>query len=388
VNRRVVIIQEQVLQYRERFFTLLRPRLADSGIELILIHSNPQPHESVWKDTADLSWAHRAEPTIIPIAGRELVWQRIGRQLRNSDLVIVEQATRHLTTYLLMLEQVAGYRRVAMWGHGRNFNDERSVRSTEWLKARMSTVAHWWFAYTDLSADIVTALGYPTERVTVVQNSIDTRQLTAAVESIDDASSRSFLADLGLSGGHVGVFVGKLSDEKRLDFLLAASEVIRQLTGDFELLIAGAGVHEPLVRGFVESRPWARYLGPRFGPQKAQLLRSADLLLIPSFAGLVVLDSFASGVPLVASADLSHPPETSYIEDEVNGLFIADRGDPQAYGRAVAELLEDRERYERLVQGCRAARETFTIESMVERFASGIEQALARSTKPRRARRP
>lgn len=386
MSARIVIVQEQVLQYRERFFSLLRPRLADSGIQLSLIHSNPPSHEDVWKDTADLSWAQWVESKYIPIAGRELIWQRIGHQLRNSDMVIVEQATRHLSTYFLMLEQIAGYRRVALWGHGRNFDDLRSSRSAEWLKAKMSTAAHWWFAYTDLSADIVTALGYPAERVTVVQNALDTRQLTASVESIDDESSRSFLSGLGLSGRHVGVFVGKLSDAKRLDFLLAAADVVRQRTGDFELLIAGAGVHEPLVRRYVEARPWTRYLGPRFGPQKAELLRSADLLLIPSWAGLVVLDAFASGVPLVASADLFHPPETSYIEDGVNGLLVADRGDPQAYGLAVAELLEDRDRYERLVRGCRAARERYTIESMVERFASGVEQALAVSTKPRRAR--
>jgi L-malate glycosyltransferase len=386
VRARIVIVQEQVLQYRQRFYELLRPRLTEGGIELSLIHSNPPPQQDIWQDTADVSWAQRVEARSIPIAGRRLIWQRFGGQLQNSDLIIVEQATRHLSTYLLMLSQVAGHRRVAMWGHGRNFDQLRSSPSAEWLKARMSTAAHWWFAYTDLSADIVTALGYPRERVTVVQNALDTHELTAAVETIDAGSSRRFLSALGLSGRHLGAYVGKLADSKRLDFLFDAADVIRERTGDFELVIAGAGVHEPTVRDYVESRPWTRYLGPLFGPGKAELLRSAQLLLIPSWAGLVVLDAFASGVPLVASADLLHPPEVSYIESGVNGLLVSDRGDPQAYGLAVADLLQDRERYDRLVSGCRVARERYTVESMVERFAFGVEQAINVSTLPRRAR--
>jgi exopolysaccharide biosynthesis WecB/TagA/CpsF family protein len=37
------------------------------------------------------------------------------------------------------------------------------------------TKVDWWFAYNDLSAGIVRSLGYPEERITSVQNAIDTR---------------------------------------------------------------------------------------------------------------------------------------------------------------------------------------------------------------------
>jgi glycosyltransferase involved in cell wall biosynthesis len=383
----VVIVQEAILQYRGRFFELLRPRLADRGIDLTLVHSNPEPHDDVWKDSIDLPWSNRVAPRRLPIAGRELIWQRSGDLIRGSDLVIVEQATRHVMTYLLTMQQAIGYRRVALWGHGRNFNRAQASRPGEWAKARMSTVAHWWFAYTDLSAEVVAALGYPPERITVVQNAIDTHELAEAVAAISPQAAARSRDQLGLGGKHVGVFVGKLSDEKRLDYVFTAADVVRQRTGDFELLVAGAGVHEPMVRSLAEARPWARYLGPRFGLDKAELLRIADVLMIPSWAGLVVLDSFATGVPLIASADLPHPPETSYIEDGVNGRLVADGADPRVYGAAIADLLEDRERYDALVRGCHEARRHYTIEAMVDRFATGIEQALTAAPNHRRVRR-
>ena len=366
-----------MLQYRRGFYELLRRHLAEAGIELTLIHSNPPPHADVWKDAIDLPWSHRVEPRRFSVGTREVLWQPCIELLAGSDLVIVEQATRHLLNFVLAAEQRLGRRKVALWGHGRTFDPSHSRRVSEWVKARLSLSVHWWFAYTERSAAVVEALGYPRERITVVQNAVDTRWLADAVNSLDASAAAHMRDELELTGSHVGVFLGKFAVEKRLGYVFEAADAVRQRIGDFELIVAGAGSNEPLVRRLAATRPWVRVVGPRFGHEKAALLRVADVLLVPAWAGLVVLDAFAAGVPLAVSASQPHPPENSYLRDGVNGLVVEDGGSAVAFGHAVAELLEDPSLRATLRAGCRAARGRYSIEEMVSRFGNGVQQALA-----------
>jgi L-malate glycosyltransferase len=200
-QRKVAIVQEVVFHYRERFYELLREHLADAGIELVLIHSNPAPDDDVWRSCVDLPWAYRVEPRSFRFGGRRLVWQPCRRLLRGCELVIVEQGSRHLLNYLLMAEQSFGRRRVAVWGHGRNFDGHSASRFGELLKVRWSRLAWWWFAYNELSANVVvTDIGFPPERVTVVRNAIDTAQLRATVEAVSDGVLEVTRRRLGIRG--------------------------------------------------------------------------------------------------------------------------------------------------------------------------------------------
>jgi glycosyltransferase involved in cell wall biosynthesis len=378
VYRKVAMVQEVVFHYRERFFELLRAHLADAGIELVLIHSNPNPDEDVWDSCVDLPWAHRVEPREFRLGRRRLVWQPCRRLLRGCELVIVEQGSRHLMNYLLMAEQLLGVRRVAAWGHGRNFDGQVASRLGEALKARWSLRASWWFAYNEMSASVVaTDLGFPPERITVVRNAIDTTQLRALVAAVSDEELAATRQRLGIRGRHVGLYIGGLSPEKRLDHLFEGSDAVRGEVPDFELVVAGAGPERSSLDAFASTRPWVHAVGAVRGAEKAALLRSADLLLMPAWAGLVVLDSFAAGLPIAISGSLPHPPEASYLEHGNNGIVIDDDGDPRRYGLAIADLLRDEAELTLLRRGCLAAAERYTVESMAERFAEGVQRALA-----------
>ncbi|GGI05438.1 glycosyltransferase family 4 protein [Egicoccus halophilus] len=383
---RVVIVQAVVLQYRVPFYRLLRRRLDEAGIDLDLVHSNPPADQDVWGDAVDLPWAHHVPMRRLPLGGRELLWQRCRELVRRGDLVIVEQASRHVINYRLSLEQLLGRRRLAYWGHGRN-HAEQTSKVGEWVKARLTPQCHWWFAYTSESADLVAATGFPRERITDVRNAVDTQALAGLVDGLDVADRRRIRAELDLPEQHVGLFVGGLSHDKQLPDVIAAADAVRERVPDFHLVIAGAGPLEPVVREAAQRRPWLHYVGARFGAGKAELLAVADVLLIPAWAGLVVLDAFAGAVPPVASSDRPHPPEIAYVTDDVDGVLVADGGDPRVYGAAVAELLLDPRRRTRLAEGCRRSRASYTVEEMARRFADGIVQALSDEARPRPPRR-
>jgi glycosyltransferase involved in cell wall biosynthesis len=374
-RHRVAIVQEVVLHYRESFYELLRARLAEAGTELVLVHSNGE--DDVWESTVALPWAHHVPERRLRVGGREIVYQPCRQLLRGCELVIVEQGSRHLINYLLLAEQAIGLRRVALWGHGRNFNTIDASPVGERLKALGTRHAHWWFAYTDQAARIAEELGVSPNHITVVRNASDTTALREAVQQLDPDERRRTREQLGVTGGHVGLYLGSLAPAKRLDYLLDASDEVRATVPDFELLVAGAGTEEPLVRRFAETRPWVHVLGATHGQDKARALAAADVVMMPAAAGLVVLDSFAAGTPMAISSAWPHGPEADYLDHGRNGLVVEDGGDASRYGAAVAELLRSPDVREKLADGCRHGAVEYTLEGMVERFAAGIEQALA-----------
>ncbi len=212
-------------------------------------------------------------------------------------------------------------------------------------------------------------LGFPSEKITVVQNAIDTKRLASQVETarrMDEVSRCP----------HRCLFVGGMYPEKRLDFLLEGAQLIRDAVPDFELALIGAGPDQGIAERAASDYEWIRYLGPLFDDDLAKEYASARLVLMPGLVGLGVLDSFAAGVPMVTTAVPFHSPEIEYLVDGVNGVIVEDWDSVEAYAGAVTELLLDDRRREQLAHGCRESAKRYTVEEMVRRFADGVLLAL------------
>lgn len=375
-RRRVAIVYRIVPRYRLAFYELLRERLDARGIELALIYGQPGPEDAKKADTVDVPWGRYLPSRIVRLGGREIYWQPVLGAVAACDLVVVEQASKLLVNYPLMARQALGGPKVAFWGHGRNFQSGEASALGEWIKRQLSTRVHWWFAYNEASARIVADLGFPRERITDVRNAIDTRSLAAAADAVDEDQRARLRASLGLGGGPVGLFIGGMYPGKGLPFLLEACRRIRARVPGFEALFVGAGSEQAHVERATEHEAWIHYLGPRHGDDKARVASLADVMLMPRYLGLVVLDAFALGLPLITTDAPGHGPELAYLEHGVNGLVVASGDDPGPYADAVSELLLDPPRLERMRERCLRDREAYSIEEMARRFADGIEAAL------------
>ena len=141
--------------------------------------------------------------------------------------------------------------------------------------------------------------------------------------------------------------------------------------------MAGDGDERSRVEAAARTRPWIRCLGRVDDlPARARLLSFADALLVPGLVGLVALDSFAAGAPLVTTAVDFHSPEIEYVKDGVNGVVAPRPDDAHAYAERALEAMTGERLRERLLRGCREARQVFTLEAMVDRFAGGLHTAL------------
>lgn len=368
--KRVVIVQETLPNYRVPLFEEIRSQGARLGVEVSVVHGHAPGARGHRLSTGRLSGAVTVRNRYLPGPGENgaLVWQPALRSAAKADLVVVEQANRLLLNYVLLLWRWVGGPRVAFWGHGRNFQSSAQSQA-ERVKARLVKAPDWWFAYTTGVAEYVGAVGFPRSRVTVVGNSIDVRQLREDVDRL-----RAEVPDT--EGATRCGFLGGLHVHKRLDLLFDAADAVAARLPTFELWIAGTGEQQPAVEAFVANRPWATYVGAVTGEQKAALLGSSQLLLVPGLVGLVVLDAFAASLPLVTTADALHSPEIEYLDDGVNGVVLAPGTDAAAYADAVVALLEDAHARERLSRGSRQAAESHTVEAAAARFVAGLVAAV------------
>ncbi len=368
--KRVVIAQRRLTHYREPLFDTLRERLRERGVELDLLVGRGTPQEEKKQDVGYLSWA-KTIPTHY-LAGGRLCWQPLKIHLEEGDLLIVTQENKLLQNHLLMLKPRRF--KLAFWGHGANLQSGNPGGFKERFKRWTTNRVDWWFAYTQISADLVKAAEFPDERITVLNNAVDTAEMQRQQQSVTQEETQALRATLGFGARPVGAYVGSLYADKRLDFVFDAAEAIRSVVPDFHLLIVGEGPERDKVQAWCAARPWARWVGARFDREKMAYLSVAQVMLNPGLVGLGILDAFVCGVPMLTTDCDLHSPEIAYLENGVNGLMTAD--DLNAYVGACVRLLREEGALAVLRAGCAAAALEYTVENMAQRFSDGIERCL------------
>lgn len=375
---RVVFVQRTLRRYRVPFLEEVRDRLADEGVELEVVHATTTLG-GARRDVGEVPWATEVPARVIPLGPNGLVWLSLRHRLRHADLVITEQASRLVSNLALAARRLIGLPPpFALWGHGRNLGEGAS-RAGEALKAWLTRRADWWFAYTEGSARIVEAHGFPADRITVFSNATDTSALAAARRELGPDDVARARSSLGLVGDDPCLFVGNYAAAKRLDLLLEAADLVRAEVPGFELLLVGSGDQEQELAQAAAERPWMHVLGQRFDGDLAEVAAICRLLLVPAWAGLSVVDSFALALPIVVSAGLPHPPETEYVVDGVNGVVSDDGGTAGGYARTVIGLLREPERLAALAAGASASARDHTVEAMARNVTAGILAALERA---------
>lgn len=368
--RRVLVVQRRLPHYRIPFFDILRRALAAEGLELALAYGEPTVVEASKNDSGSLDWAMRL-PTRYFLRGR-LCWQPFRNLARDAALTIVTAENKLICN---LFEQFgAPARRVALWGHGANLQGDRSSWR-ESFKSRVALRADWWFAYTDMSRGLVERLGFPSDRITVLDNAVDTAELKAQFASVTTEAKASLRELLKVGQGPVGVFIGSLYEEKRIEFLLDAALAIRAVMPSFELLVIGTGPQISLVDAASAMNPWIKALGVLKGAQKAAAASLGDVMLNPGLVGLNILDSFAGGLPMLTTDCGLHSPEIAYLEPGRNGEMTVNKLD--AYVQATLNLLQDSARCAAMRTACLEDANRYTLAHMSQRFTEGVLNALA-----------
>lgn len=368
---RVVIVQRRLTHYRVPFFNRLRALLCQEGIELQLLIGEGTLAEKQKKDEGFLDWAITI-PTRYLLDGN-LCWQPFGSYLSGANLIIVAHENKLLYNHWLL--SFGRPQRIAFWGHGRNMQSHQPDNLKEIFKRWTIRKVDWWFAYTDITAALVAETGFSRQKITVVDNTIDTDELAQYCELVSAADCHFMRKQLGLGDGPVGLFLGSLYKDKRLDFLVEAAQQVRSLIPGFQLVVVGAGPNQVQIKAAAHQHSWLHYLEALHGRDKATALVLADVMLNPGLVGLGILDSFVSGTPMFTTNCGIHSPEISYLESGKNGVMTAN--DVNSYSAAVASVLLQPKTLVELRVGALASAPRYSIDGMADRFCAGILACLS-----------
>ena len=368
--KKVVIVQYQLPHYRVVFFECLREELSRVGVELTLYYS---AENSIAAIPGSISWAHPVKAHLI----WKLVWIPVFFRVVGADAVIMGSESKHVLNYQLYALSACSKLKVGLWGHGKNFQAANQDVIGERIKRHFSKRVDWWFAYNNYSAEIIHSLGFDESRITSVQNSIDTRGISKARAAIEEKDLRRLKEELGIDSDNVAVFTGRFFRVKRTEFLMKACEAIRQRIPDFHMILIGSGPEQHFVDEATAKHRWIHAVGVKNDVEKAPYWMISKLLLMPGALGLVVLDTFVFGTPMVTTRVTGHGPEVSYLESGRNGLIVdSDPEDVVGYADEVARLMLSADRLQVMRENCFKDASRYSVENMASRFAKGVAEML------------
>lgn len=216
------------------------------------------------------------------------------------------------------------------------------------------------------------AHGVPDDRIEIIPNGIDRRQLEQLPEF------GSFRQRIGVSLDQpLILFLGRINKKKGTDMLVEAFARLTALNA--HLAIAGpddgqlAEVRNLIRQHHLDSR--VSLPGLLSGPDVLGAFRDADLFVLPcrnDTFPVTIMEACLVGTPMVITdrceiADL--------VRDRVADVVPFDAS---ALAGSMEQLLTDRERYERYRRNCQAMIEdTFSIEAVVDRLEALYQRVIA-----------
>jgi N-acetylglucosaminyldiphosphoundecaprenol N-acetyl-beta-D-mannosaminyltransferase len=360
--------------YRLRFFELLRARLDEAGVDLDVAHGGAPISNANAGDHRTLQWAVPLEEKRLSYGHRSVELRPTWKTAFEADLLITEDGIRNVDTLRYLAARRRGGLPTAFWGMGRVVHKPVTALERR-CKLELQKRVDWYFAYTDGTADWLRSAGFPDDRITAVQNSVDTSALSTARANVTEARASEVRQALGLTQGHTGLFMGALLPRKRLGFLIDACDIVAASDPAFRLLVLGTGEDEAMAEAAAETRPWLLLQGGVFEPvEKSELAAAADFLAVPGTIGLVSVDSFALGLPIVTTDSEWHSVECEYLENGRNSLFSVNTA--EAHAATIQSLVNDPALRQQLADECLSDSNGFSVEAMAERFAAGVLKAL------------
>lgn len=250
--------------------------------------------------------------------------------------------------------------------HGETFMDARDVfersrilRST--LRASLERAA----VVTAVSQSVVDDLSYRfgAKNVRVVANGVPEETILERLSAPVQGVATVFC-------------VGRLEHNKGFDLALRA---LAQLAAPARMVVAGTGTAQHELHRLAHELGLARrvvFPGQLSADAVTKAMRRASVVVMPSRReafGIVALEAWAAGVPLVATS-LGGPRH--FVTDGVDGILV-DPTDVAALARAIDYLLANPEGARRMAQAGLERVRNFTWDSVVDQYETIYDEVLA-----------
>lgn len=368
MNRRLVIVQPYVPEYRQPFFELLIQSLKSEGTECVVAAGQPRGKQSLRADSSTAEWLVPVSSRELRIAGKSLNLGGSRPAWKSADAVILGHEGSSLDVYRALLGSNRTGQRIGLWGHigsyvSRHHPVDAALES--WQLHRADHI----FAYTSSGARFAIEAGASRFKVTNVMNSVATEGLLATARGLTAAEINAFRLEHALEKGKTYAFVGGLDSSKRIDFLSEALNHLWNFDPTVRVIVGGEGDQSHLLNLAVD-RGQAIMIGRAGARDLAMIGRLAEAILMPGRIGLIAVEALALGIPVITTDWPYHAPEAEYLSEGVS--MFTTPNDPESYARFVSKRLS---RTINSMGDCDWAYPSLA--GMVDNFSRGVRSLLA-----------
>ena len=200
--------------------------------------------------------------------------------------------------------------------------------------------------------DLVRNFGFPSEHTAIVPYGVNPELFSVRNEPVR---------------GRI-LFAGTAELRKGIHYFAAAAEklLVRRVRCEFRV----AGNVERSVANQEQCRH-LKFLGRVPRAKMTSEFAVADLFVLPSLAegsAETIYEALACGVPVVTTLEAG-----SVVRDGIDGRIVPSR-DPEALANAIAEIVEDRQKRERMSRAARDRAHDYTWERYGERLLAALRQ--------------
>lgn len=239
----------------------------------------------------------------------------------NSFFLVGEPRNVTIWIFALLKKWLFPNKKLYFWCHGW-YGKETWGESM--IKKAVYGCADCIFTYGEYAKKLMVDIGFDKEKIHPIHNSLD---------YMTQLSLRQQMTSQDIYSKHFGnnypvlLFIGRLTEIKRLDLLLEAMSMLRDKGELYNLILVGDGtVKEQLVQLTKQKKlvycVW--FYGACYNEsQNAKLVYNADLCVSPGNVGLTAMHSMMFGTPVISHNCLKlQMPEVEAIKPDVTGNFF------------------------------------------------------------------
>ncbi len=314
MNRRICLIYNFAQHYRTNIFTLM-----DKELPIDFIFGDK--HSDVKKMDYSLLNNFKKEVKNRTFIKKPLTFQSgIIPLLKDYSTFIMLGDLHCVSTWIMLIMANFSKRKIYLWSHGW-YGRESAIKTI--IKKVFFSLASGTFLYGNFARQLMIKEGLKESKLHVIYNSLCyDEQIKIRKELRPSTIYRNYFKN----DFYNLVFIGRLTDIKRLDLLLMAIAALKLQYINVNLTIIGNGTKKEELTAQSKQlglkRVW--FYGECYNEKElSDLIYNADLCVSPGNVGLTAIHAMMYGTPVLTHNDFPNQmPEFEAIIDGVTGLFF------------------------------------------------------------------
>lgn len=287
---------------------------------------------------------------------KHLIWQtKVVRNslMKNPDLVVLLGEFNVLSNWVISIIYRLRNIKVVMYGHGM-YGNEKGLKL--FLRKAYYKLANAHMVYEKRAKNIMVQSGFIANDIHVFYNSLDYEKqfdLRHKVVHFEKNKIFPFFENPTLP---TLLFIGRLTPEKKLTYLLEVANLLNENGIEVNLLIIGTGTEEKELKSKATRlvKKNFHFYGSCYDENiLGQLIANADLCISPGNVGLTAIHCFSYGTPVATHSNFfKQNPEVESITDGTTGFLFKEDDVDDLFKKTKDWLIQNKMQRDRIRLDC------------------------------------